>query len=241
MLELSDVADIIAEAVKVATAPLHSRIAALEDRELPEAIPGEQGPQGEQGPAGEVDMDRVKEMIDAAVAALPPAERGEKGDPGEPGAAGENGADGRDGAHGIDGKDGVGLADALIDKDGHLVLTLTDGRTKQLGSIIGKDGRDGTDGKDAPPFTLDDFDIVPTGQRTIEMSFIHGGTKHSFELNFPVMIYRGVWGEGQDYAEGDVCTWGGSLWHCDKATTAKPDAGEWTLCVKKGRDGKDVR
>jgi hypothetical protein len=54
--------------------------------------------------------------------------------------AGEKGMDGKDGA---DGKDGVGLAGALIDRDGSLVVTLTNGEVKSLGSVVGKDGADG--------------------------------------------------------------------------------------------------
>ena len=39
-----------------------------------------------------------------------------------------------------DGKPGVGIADALIDNGGALVLTLTDGRALNLGRVVGKDG-----------------------------------------------------------------------------------------------------
>src|SRR5690606_33983793 len=140
MLEIDDIAEVVASAVREATAPLLARIDALEKRELllPEkGEPGEQGPQGE---PGEVEMDQVKALSEAAVAALPPAERGEKGEPGQDGLPGEKGADGAPGEPGRDGRDGIGLADALIDKDGALVLTMTDGRTKNLGVVIGRDG-----------------------------------------------------------------------------------------------------
>lgn len=62
----------------------------------------------------------------------------------------EPGADGKDGAPGIQGErgpDGIGLSDAAILREGDLLLTFTDGRTKSLGIVIGKDGRDGADGK----------------------------------------------------------------------------------------------
>ncbi len=45
-------------------------------------------------------------------------------------------------------QDGVGLADALIDRDHVLVLTMTDGRAKSLGRVVGRDG------KDAEPFQI---------------------------------------------------------------------------------------
>jgi len=39
-------------------------------------------------------------------------------------------------------KDGVGVAGAIIDRDGNLVLTTTDGAQKDLGKVVGKDGAD---------------------------------------------------------------------------------------------------
>lgn len=39
-------------------------------------------------------------------------------------------------------KDGVGVAGAIIDRDGNLVLTTTDGAQKELGKVVGKDGID---------------------------------------------------------------------------------------------------
>lgn len=45
-------------------------------------------------------------------------------------------------------KDGVGVAGATIDRDGNLVLTLTNGEAKNLGRVVGTDGKDGSNGKD---------------------------------------------------------------------------------------------
>jgi integrin beta 3 len=39
-----------------------------------------------------------------------------------------------------DGKPGVSISDALIDADGNLVLTLTNGEVKRLGRVVGQDG-----------------------------------------------------------------------------------------------------
>jgi hypothetical protein len=201
MLELADIAEVIADAVKEATAPLLARIDALEQREAPAPEKGDKGDKGD------------------------PGERGEKGEPGEKGA---------------DGRDGVGLADALIDADGRLVLTMTDGTTKALGVVKGADGKDGEPGK---TFTLDDFEVVPMDERTIKMGFVYGEVMHSFELEFPVPIYRGRFQIGEKYARGDLATWGGHLWHCDEDRGKKPDEPEsgWTLAVKRGRDGKDYK
>ena len=43
-----------------------------------------------------------------------------------------------------------GIRDASINRDGHLILTFTNGTTKDLGKVVGKDGHDGRDGRDAP-------------------------------------------------------------------------------------------
>lgn len=40
------------------------------------------------------------------------------------------------------GQDGIGLAGALIDRDGNLVVTLTNGEAKVLGPVVGKDAGD---------------------------------------------------------------------------------------------------
>lgn len=142
--------------------------------------------------------------------------------------------------NGDPGRDGVGLAGALIDRGGNLILTMTNGDTKNLGPVVGKDGEPGKPGRDG--FNLEDFDAsVMDDCRTVLLSFTGKEMDYKIELGFPVMIYRGVYKEGQ-YVRGDTVTWGGSLWHCDAVkTTEKPGDGsmDWTLCAKKGRDGKD--
>jgi hypothetical protein len=168
--------------------------------------------------------------------ARPVPEKGEKGDPGES----------------VRGETGVGVRDAMIDRNNVLILTLSDGTTRDLGVVVGNDGLNGKDGADGPPgepgdngkdgFGLDDFDVnVADDGRTIIMSFDQGEQRFEAEMKFPVPIYRGVYKDGEDYEPGDLATWGGSLWHCDEKTTDKPDAGPWRLCVKKGRDGKDAK
>ena len=53
--------------------------------------------------------------------------------------------------------------------------------------------------------------------------------------------YMGVHKEGATYSEGSLVTLHGSLFHANKTTRELPGEGceDWTLCVKKGRDGKD--
>jgi hypothetical protein len=139
-----------------------------------------------------------------------------------------------------DGDNGVGLAGALIDRDGSLILTLTNGETRDLGKVVGKDGENGE-----PGLGFDDMDVaVLDVDRTIEFAFRRGDEVKAFTLKWPTPIDRGVWNEKTEYARGDAVTWGGSLWIAQKDTpTGKPDAPEsgWRLSVKKGRDGKDAK
>lgn len=149
-------------------AQLETRAAAVEARGLdcpagPPGIPGPPGRDGVDGKDGAAGLNGKdgRDGLDGQVGAvgLPGKDgldgkdgaAGRNGNDGAPGLNGKDGADGaagKDGAPGLNGQDGVGLADALIDRDGRLVLTMSDGRTKTLAVVIGKDGRDGIDGKD---------------------------------------------------------------------------------------------
>lgn len=53
---------------------------------------------------------------------------------------GENGTDGSNGTNGLD---GVGIKNATINDEGHLILTLTDGSTLDAGIVKGADGAEG--------------------------------------------------------------------------------------------------
>ena len=65
---------------------------------------------------------------------------GQNGKDGQDGKDGANGKDGQDGKDGADGKDGIGIADLVINENGELVVTLTDGTVKNLGKVTGSDG-----------------------------------------------------------------------------------------------------
>jgi len=160
----------------------------------------------------------IEDAVARAVAALPKAKDGEPG------------------------KDGVGVAGAVIDRDGSLVVTLSNGDMKQLGRVVGRDGEPGKPGHDG--FALKGFEVeLMEDGRTILMKFDDGGPfSYTRELGVPAMIYRGVYREGV-YQKGDTVTFGGSLWHSNKdGNTEKPDTGSgaWTLAAKRGRDGKDA-
>lgn len=234
---------IVREHVERATAPLFARIAELEARPEQRGVQGEPGKDGADGVSVDpLAVERmVAEAVAIAVATLPAPVAGNDG---RDGIDGRDGLPGKDGIAGERGKDGAGIGDLLIDRDGALVATFTDGRTKSLGVVVGKNGTDGLPGKDGETFTLDDFDIVPYDDgRTIKLCFTRGEAMHSFELAFPVVLDRGVFATERQYEKGDAVTWAGSLWIAQKDTSAKPDTADsgWRLAVKRGRDGKDVK
>lgn len=151
-------------------------------------------------------------------------------------------------------KDGVGLAGAVIDRDGNLALTLTDGSIKALGRVVGRDVDDHAvsahikelvdaiprpkDGVDGVGF--DDLDLVET-EEGISLSFTRAGVAKEFPL--PVVVDRGVFKEDGSYRKGNGVTWGGSFWIAQKdAPEGKPDSQNsgWRLAVKRGQNGKDA-
>lgn len=111
--------------------------------------------------------------------------------------------------------------------------------------IAGPAGADGQAGKDgADGLGFDELLAEHDGERTVTLKAVRGDrVKALGAFVFPVEIYRGVYIDGKSYDRGDCVTWGGSEWHCNEVTAAKPGEGSkgWTLKVKKGRDGKDGR
>ncbi len=151
-------------------------------------------------------------------------------------------------------KDGVGTSGAVIDRDGNLVLTLTNGKTISLGRIVGKDvdmaevdriisEKVAAIPKPKDGFGFDDLSLDFDGLRTVTFKFVKEGSDDKiFPITFPTAIYRDVFVQGRKYELGDMVTWGGSIWHCNKSDTkSKPgDNSDWTLAAKRGRDGKEV-
>lgn len=213
---------------------------------LPMAKDGEPGKDGADcdmkavhGMIDELTKAAVAERLAEAVAALPAPEKG------EPGADCDMQAVAAMIAERVEtavkaipaAKDGIGLANALKNSEGHLILTMTDGSTHDIGMIDGKDGQDGK------TFTLDDFDIIPLDDpRDYKFCFTQGDTMHSFELEMPGFVDKGVWRDTDAYRKGDGVTWAGSFWIAQRDNPAKPDTadGGWRLAAKKGRDGKDA-
>lgn len=88
---------------------------------------------------------------------------------------------------------------------------------------------------------MSDISIDYDGEKSIAIKIEKSSGEISEKsFNVPVMIYKGIWKQGT-YSKGDTVTIGGSLYHCNKETTdARPATSEdWTLCAKRGQDGKD--
>ena len=98
--------DLVVSALKKIESDLNAKLIELNN------TPAKQGVQGQQGPAGRDGRDGVD------------------------GYAGRDGKDGIDGKDGKDGEDGVSVADAQIDFDGSLLITLSDGREIDAGTVI---------------------------------------------------------------------------------------------------------
>lgn len=141
---------------------------------------------------------------------------GPPGEPGADGAVGEKGAAGEQGAPGIPGRDG---------RDG-------------LPGLQGEKGADGRDGVDG--LGIDDLEVEHDGTGGVTLKFAAGDRVKTFAFRLPCFIDRGVFRDGDEYAQGHGVTFGGSYWLAQKdAPEGKPGvSSDWRLAVKKGRDAR---
>lgn len=213
---------------------------------IPAPVNGKDGAPGKDG-AG-VTLDDVRPLISEAVKSIrdesmQAVEFAVKSIPApKDGRDGRDGIDGKNGINGEKGADGAGVADLLIDRAGELIATMTDGRMKNLGPVIGKDGRDGADGKDG--FSLESFDLEYL-EETHEIRIKAACADRVKEIRFPAGGIRpaGYWRDGSKAKAGEVFTHDGSAWVAKCDTSAKPDPAnknDWVLLARKGRDGESV-
>lgn len=215
-MNVEEVADLIFRKMedKIAKAlePVVTRLSAIEEREVPKSSEIIKEILGGDELATLVNLE-----VTQAVSQIEPIQ-GEKGDPGKDG---ENG------------KDGIGLAGALIDREGQLVVTLTNGEAKTLGPVIGKDGDPGRDGADFSGAEID-WD----GERTIVIR----GKGAEIRKTLPVPLDRGYYRDGMSAEKGDILTHNGSAWIALRDTKSKPcyeNKEDWRLFARRGQDGKD--
>lgn len=132
-------------------------------------------------------------------------------------------------------KDGLGVAGAMIDRDGALQITLTNGEVKSLGLVVGKDGNDG--------LSLDGFELeyLPDSHEIQLKATAAGRVK---ELRYPAGGIRpaGYWREGTKALPGEAWVHDGSTWFAKTATASKPESRseDWIIAARKGRDGDTI-
>lgn len=128
------------------------------------------------------------------------------------------------------GKDGVGLASMMIDRAGDLVATMTDGKSANLGPVVGKDG-----------LGFDDIDVIYDGRRNFTIRFVRGSQVVERSFRVPTVIDCGYWRDGMQAKAGDGYTHDGTWWICVKDTDSRPTIGsdDWRIGARKGRDGRD--
>lgn len=138
-----------------------------------------------------------------------------------------------------DGKDGVGIAGAVVNRSGELVVTTSDGRAHNLGVVVGKDGDKGANGADGVGF--DDMDMEYDGERSITFRYRKGEREVVRKFEIPLVISRGYYRAGEKYRKHDSVSSGGSTWIALEDTDQRPDTGvpAWMLAAKAGRDGRN--
>ena len=95
---------------------------------------GDKGDTGAQGPAGKDGKDGQQG---------PKGDKGAQGPKGDKGDQGPAGKDGKDGANGTNGR---GVTAFVVNDEGHLIVTYSDGETADLGKVTGENGAGGEQG-----------------------------------------------------------------------------------------------
>jgi hypothetical protein len=205
----------------------------------------------------------VTEEVARQVAAIE-IPKGEKGDPGERGEQGEKGDPGADGKsisvdditsvvteavaksvaeieipQPVDGRDALALEilPMIHEERGYPRNTYAKHRGGLWRAV---ENTDGMHGWDCVVNGIHNAEIVQDGRKgVIRVEFSNGHSEQK-QVKFAGQFYQGVFKEGEAYEAGDVVTWGGSMWHCEKdSPDGKPgNSDDWKLCVKKGRDAK---
>ncbi len=221
------------------------RIKALEDRPAPQqgdrgepgpagvGIKGDKGEPGDRGADGKsVTIDDVRPLLEEAVKAIPAPKAGKDGENGEPG---------RDALQieilpSIDPARSYARGTYASYRGGVVRAART---TDYLDEFKSGETIE-TKGWQIVLNGIGDREMEQLGEREFVMRLVDtAGKKMEMKFAVPMMIYRGVWREGQ-FKQGDCVTWGGSLFHCNKDTAEKPGTGkDWQLAVKRGADGKD--
>lgn len=144
-------------------------------------------------------------------------------------------------------KDGVGLAGALIDRGGNLVVTLTNGSTRDLGPVVGRDydadvlteavrtavaelpaPKDGDPGKDADPAVIKQMvdDAVAAIPPAKDGKDAYPGQA------------RGLFDPDGSYRALDVVSLNGCEWRAKHDNPGPLPGDGWMLSAQRGKPGK---
>ena len=91
---------------------------------------------------------------------------------------------------------------------------------------------------------LKSVSVAQTGDREFSVTLAKSsGAEVVQKIAMPIQIYKGVHRDGEAYDQHDNVTWAGSQWASVKSENVdKPGSSDsWTLVVKAGRNGKDLR
>lgn len=185
----------------------------------------------------DADPEQVRQLVADAVASLPPAKDGKDADPVTDEQIAAQVSKHLQANPPKKGEDGVGLAGAMIDRSGALMITTTKGQVIDLGKVVGEDGKDGIG-----------FDNA-TGEYDVDRGFVITlrNADRSTEFVLPYMVHRGFWAEGKGTKAGQSITHNGALWIAKRDNASKPcleNKEDWILAAKAGRngiDGKSIR
>lgn len=219
--------------------------------QIPEPKAGERGEKGEKGDS--IDLDGVRAMVDEAVQAIPRPADGKDGVDGKDGLDGKDGADGKDG---VDGKDGADGKDGRHALDLEILPEIDFERSYPFGTFAMHDGglwranqrTTGAHGWECVVAGMTKLDIdLEDARNVVVKARLSGDREQTKRFGIPTMIYRGVYSDSEVYQKGDAVTRAGSVWHCDKdnpkttpGSANESSKEEWTLCVKKGAQGRSA-
>jgi hypothetical protein len=124
------------------------------------------------------------------------------------------------------------MARKFEETSGSLVFTMTDGSTRNLGCVVGRDGLS---------VESRELEYVPETHEIVERWTASGKTR---EFRYPAGGIRdgGYWRQGVEARKHEVMTHAGSAWLALRDTKAKPcheNPEDWRLFARKGRDAKE--
>jgi len=84
---------------------------------------------------------------------------------------------------------------------------------------------------------LSDLEMTQPDERTLLVrAVMTSGKAIEYSASYPLMLYREIYQPKKQYQRGDVVTWSGSSWHCQKDTQSQPGIdSDWKLMVREGR------